>query len=115
MPATINTPLTLSSGLTFPNRLVKAAMTEGLADPRNRPTEEHVTLYRRWAEGGAGGLLTGNVQIDRNHLERVGNVVIDTKSGDDELDGLSRWAEAAKSHGAAFIMQALEGGILLHF
>ena len=44
MPATINTPLTLSSGLTFPNRLVKAAMTEGLADPRNRPTEEHVTL-----------------------------------------------------------------------
>ncbi|KCZ56490.1 NADH:flavin oxidoreductase/NADH oxidase family protein [Hyphomonas chukchiensis] len=110
MPVTINAPLTLPSGLTFPNRLVKAAMTEGLADSRNRPTEEHVTLYRRWADGGAGGLLTGNVQIDRHHLERVGNVVIDAKSGDDALDGLSRWAEAAKSHGAAFIMQVSHAG-----
>ena len=52
MTATINTALTLASGLTFPNRLVKAAMTEGLADSRNRVTEAHVTLYRRWAEGG---------------------------------------------------------------
>ena len=47
MPATINTPLTLQSGLTFPNRLVKAAMTEGLADVRNRVTEAHCRLYRR--------------------------------------------------------------------
>ena len=110
MPVTINTPLTLQSGLIFPNRLVKAAMTEGLADPRNRVTEEHLTLYRRWAEGGAGGLITGNVQIDRHHLERVGNVVIDAKTGEDEMDGLSRWAEAAKSRGAALVMQVSHAG-----
>lgn len=110
MPVTINAPLTLPSGLTFPNRLVKAAMTEGLADPRNRVTDAHATLYRRWAEGGAGGLITGNVQIDRQHLERVGNVVIDGKTGDDEISMFSRWVAAAKSRGAVFIMQVSHAG-----
>ncbi len=110
MPASINTPLTLASGLTVPNRLVKAAMTEGLADSRNRATEAHVTLYRRWAEGGAGALITGNVQIDRDHLERAGNVVIGPKMTNEEADGLARWAEAAKSRGAALIMQVSHAG-----
>jgi 2,4-dienoyl-CoA reductase-like NADH-dependent reductase (Old Yellow Enzyme family) len=110
MTATINTALTLASGLTFPNRLVKAAMTEGLADARNRVTEGHVTLYRRWAEGGLGGIITGNVQIDRDHLERVGNVVIGAKISNEELDGFARWAEAAKSHGAALVMQVSHAG-----
>ena len=110
MTASINTALTLESGLTFPNRLVKAAMTEGLADPRNRVTEAHLTLYRRWAEGRIGGMITGNVQIDRNHLERAGNVVIDGKPSNEEMDMFSRWAEAGKSHGAAMIMQVSHAG-----
>ena len=41
-----------------------------------RPTELE-TLYRRWSQGGVGLLITGNVQIDRKHLERPGNVIID--------------------------------------
>ena len=110
MTATINTALTLASGLTFPNRLVKAAMTEGLADSCNRVTDGHAILYRRWAEGGLGGLITGNVQIDRDHLERVGNVVIGPKVSNEELDGFARWAEAAKSHGAALVMQVSHAG-----
>ena len=110
MTATINTALTLASGLTFPNRLVKAAMTEGLADSRGRVTEAHVTLYRRWAAGGLGGIITGNVQIDRDHLERAGNIVIGPKISNEELDGFSRWAEAAKSHGAALVMQVSHAG-----
>ena len=110
MTASINTPLTLASGLQFPNRLVKAAMTEGLADARNRVTEGHLTLYRRWAEGGIGGMITGNVQIDRNHLERAGNVVIDAKPSNEEMDALARWAEAGKVKGAAMIMQVSHAG-----
>ena len=34
-------------------------------------------MYRMWSEGGAGLLLTGNVQVDRKHLEAAGNVAID--------------------------------------
>ena len=52
-------------------------MTEGLADSLNRATDRHVELYRRWASGGSGALLTGNVQVDRRYLERAGNIVID--------------------------------------
>ncbi len=63
-------PLRLPCGAVLPNRLCKAAMTEGVADPLLRATPRHETLYRAWSEGGAGLLLTGNVQIDRTDLER---------------------------------------------
>ncbi|MEL7487871.1 MAG: NADH:flavin oxidoreductase, partial [Pseudomonadota bacterium] len=69
----IDLPLTLPCGARLKNRIAKAAMTEGLADPLNRATARHATLYRRWAEGGAGLLITGNVMVDRRYLERPGN------------------------------------------
>ena len=68
-------PLALPSE-TIPNRIAKAAMTEGLADTQGRASEGLVRLYNAWARGGAGLLITGNVQIDAHHLERPGNVVI---------------------------------------
>ena len=70
------TPLTLPCGAILPNRLAKGAMTEGLATADGLPTPELERLYRLWSDGGAGILLTGNVQVDRDHLERPGNVVI---------------------------------------
>ena len=69
--------LTLPSGLTLPNRIVKAAMTENLADADNQPTGRHERLYRRWAEGGSGLLVTGNLMVDRRYLERSRNIVAD--------------------------------------
>ena len=61
---------------TLPNRLAKAAMTEGLADTAGRATPELTRLYETWARGGAGLLITGNVVMDPHHLERPGNVII---------------------------------------
>lgn len=106
----IATPLTLPSGLTLPNRLAKAAMTEGLADACNRATDRHVTLYRQWAEGGIGLQITGNVQIDRHHLEKAGNVVIDAVPSSEEMAALADFATAAKSGGAPVIMQVSHAG-----
>ena len=45
---------TLPCGATLPNRIAKAAMTEGLADPWLRATERHARAYRQWSHGGAG-------------------------------------------------------------
>ena len=73
----LDEPFTLPSGLTLPNRIVKAAMTENLADADNQPTARHERLYRRWAEGGSGLLVTGNLMVDRRYLERSRNVVAD--------------------------------------
>lgn len=72
----LSAPLLLPNGSILPNRLVKAATSELLADTHNRATQAHETLYDTWARGGPGLLLTGNVQIDLRHLEHPGNVVI---------------------------------------
>ncbi|MDD3761932.1 MAG: NADH:flavin oxidoreductase/NADH oxidase family protein [Nevskiales bacterium] len=100
-------PFALPCGATLPNRLCKAAMTEGLADPWLRATPELQTLYRRWSEGGAGLLLTGNVQIDRNVLERPGNVAIDRNGG---FEQLKAWAEAGTVGGNHLWMQLSHAG-----
>jgi 2,4-dienoyl-CoA reductase-like NADH-dependent reductase (Old Yellow Enzyme family) len=85
MSVDISSKLTLPCGVILKNRIGKAPMTEGLADPMNRATERHVTLYRKWAAGGAAILITGNVQVDRRYLERPGNVVIDQNGGEEAL------------------------------
>lgn len=107
---TISDPLSLPCGGAIKNRLCKAAMTEGLADARNRATDHHVTLYHRWAEGGAGMLLTGNVQVDRRYLERAGNVAIDGEQDNAQLDALAKWAEAGTANNAHLWMQISHAG-----
>ena len=91
---TIASPLTLPCGATLANRLAKGAMTEGLADPKNHATSELATLYRRWSEGGAGLLLTGNVQVDRRYMERPGNVAIDGFQSNEAIAALRAYAQA---------------------
>lgn len=90
----IESVLKLPCGVEVKNRMCKAAMTEGLADAQNRATEKHVTLYSRWAEGGSGILLTGNIQIDHRYLERPGNVVVEGQQSNEQLSRLRAFAEA---------------------
>lgn len=106
----IETPLTLPCGQVLPNRLAKAAMTEGLADPAGRPTAELEQLYRVWGAGGCGVLLSGNVHIDADHLERPGNVIIDRPADAAMLKALRRWTAAAKAGGALFWAQISHAG-----
>lgn len=98
----IASPLALPCGAVLGNRLCKTAMTEGLADPRNCATEALTHLYGRWSESGAALLLSGNIQVDRRHLERPGNVVIDHNGG---LDALRELALAGTRAGNHFWMQ----------
>lgn len=100
-------PLTLPCGAVLPNRLGKSAMTEGLADAQDRPTEALDRLYRTWSEGGTGLLLSGNVMIDRRYLERAGNVVLEN---DRDLPLFKRWAEAGKANGNHFWVQLSHPG-----
>ncbi len=105
VPAALSDPLVLPSGLTLENRLCRAAMTEGISGSRNDPNERHVRLYAANAQGGAGLLLTGNVMIDRGHLERARNVVVDSMT--DEA-ALRRWAESCA--GAPTLVQLSHPG-----
>ena len=97
--------LLLPNGSVLPNRLVKAATSELLADTYNRATRAHETLYDTWARGGPGLLLTGNVQIDYRHLEHPGNVVIQGQQDAEHVVRLRAWSGAAKGYGVQVWMQ----------
>jgi len=107
-------PLRLPCGAVLPNRLCKAAMTEGVADGELRATPRHETLYRTWSEGGAGLLLTGNVQIAHDDLERPSNVALDPTAPatvDREARGrLARWARAGTVAGNHLWLQISHAG-----
>ncbi|KAK8865759.1 hypothetical protein IAR55_000906 [Kwoniella newhampshirensis] len=64
----IASPITLPNGVVVQNRLVKAAMAEGIGLGGGPPRSGHINLYRRWAQGGWGIIISGNVQIDPRHL-----------------------------------------------
>lgn len=107
MTSLLNQPIVLPSGSTLPNRICKAAMSEGLADANNDSTTRLETLYRKWSEGGAGLLLSGNVQVDRWHLERPNNLVLDEQTN---IEALSSLAKAGTVGGNQFWLQLSHTG-----
>ncbi|BCL31766.1 2,4-dienoyl-CoA reductase [Streptomyces aurantiacus] len=88
----VASPLTLRSGTTLQNRIVKAAMEEQLAAGGQQPDERIERLYRRWGAGGAGLVITGHVMVDRRALAQPGDVVLD---GTSDLVPFRRWASAS--------------------
>lgn len=98
----LSKPLSLKNGKIIPNRFAKSAMSETLGTIDNRVTQELVTLYRTWAEGGTGLSITGNVMIDRRHIGEPQNVVLEDEQ---DIELLRAWAEAGKSDGKQIWMQ----------
>lgn len=94
---TLNSPVTLPNGVVIGNRLAKSAMSECLGNADSAPTDLLTTLYRRWADSGAGLLITGNVMIDRGALGEAGNVAVED---DRDLAALQAWATAGRARGA---------------
>ncbi len=103
----LNTPVSLPCGVEIPNRFGKSAMTEGLADANDNPTEKHLNLYGTWSDGGCGLHITGNVMIDRRSLERAGNVVLED---DQAMPMLRRWASEGTRGGNQLWMQISHPG-----
>jgi 2,4-dienoyl-CoA reductase-like NADH-dependent reductase (Old Yellow Enzyme family) len=102
--------LKLPCGSALKNRIAKAAMTEGLADVHGSSTAELEKLYAIWSDGGAALHLSGNIQIDADHLERPGNVIIDRMPEDDMRAALKRWTSAATRNDNHFWAQISHAG-----
>ena len=112
MTSPIFQPLTLPNGSTLKNRLCKASMEENLAvQPGQLPGEKLFMLYRQWAEGGVGLILSGNVMVDPSALTGPGGVVL--QKGTD-LAPFRKWAEIGKSGGAQFWLQISHPGRQLY-
>ncbi|KAL2131365.1 hypothetical protein VTI74DRAFT_5176 [Chaetomium olivicolor] len=69
-------PLTLKSGLTLPNRLVKAALAEMFSGTHNLPDERLQAVYKHWSAGGWGLIITGNVHVNNAHLGQPRDMAI---------------------------------------
>jgi len=101
------TPLTLPNGTSIPNRMAKAAMEENMCDSNHAPSEGLLQLYKAWADGGSGLILTGNVMVDRRAMTGPGGVVLED---DRHLDRFKQWAKVAQSGGAQVWMQISHPG-----
>lgn len=106
----LDQPLKLPCGVQIKNRIVKAAMTEGLAGPDGCPNPDHVRLYSTWAQGGAGLLITGNVIVDDFHLERPGNVTLSKQPDPATLEAFRAWGTSGAEHGCEIWMQLSHAG-----
>lgn len=95
-------PLALPSGAVIRNRIAKAAMEENMADADHAPSAALLQLYQRWADGGAGLIITGNVMVDGRAMTGPGGVVLED---DRHLDRFIAWAETVSSRGGQMWMQ----------
>ena len=95
-------PYTLPCGVTARNRLVKAAMEENMSSMGNIPGESLYSLYRYWAHGNLGMIITGNVMVDKGAMTGPGGVALEK---DTDLAPFQKWAKIIKSNGALAIMQ----------
>ncbi|MFF8883951.1 NADH:flavin oxidoreductase/NADH oxidase family protein [Streptomyces flaveolus] len=102
MTSELFSPLPLRSGQVLKNRIAKAAMEENMAGDDQLPDEQLFTLYRRWAAGGTGLLITGNVMVHAEALTGPAGVVLDENA---PLDPFVDWAKAGRSGGGAIWMQ----------
>lgn len=94
-------PLTLPNRQILKNRLVKVAMDEGLSE-KLLPGKALVNLYSRWAKGGSGLLISGNVMIDSLALTGPGAVVLEQGS---DIEPFRRWARAVHDNGSRIWLQ----------
>lgn len=96
------TEFKLPNGQRIKNRIVKAAMEENMSDESLQPGDALVNLYQKWAEGGAGLILTGNVMVDRLAMTGPGGVVLEKQT---ELEKFACWSAAAKANDTRVWMQ----------
>ncbi len=85
----LKNPLPLPCGAQIKHRLCKSAMSENLASVHHLPTTRLTNLYGKWANGGIGLCITGNIMVYSNALGEPRNVVIEDES---IMDALKSWA-----------------------
>ncbi|WP_119396107.1 NADH:flavin oxidoreductase/NADH oxidase family protein [Salinibius halmophilus] len=98
---------TIADGLTVKNRIVKAAMEENLAGEQFLPSDGLINLYRTWAKGGTGMLITGNVMVDHRSMTGPGGVALEAHT---DLTRFKQWAQAGQENGCKMMMQISHPG-----
>jgi 2,4-dienoyl-CoA reductase-like NADH-dependent reductase (Old Yellow Enzyme family) len=94
--------------LRLPNRLVRSATAERMADPQGRPLQSLEALYETLARGGVGLIITGHIYIHpsgKAHTEMTGVYQ------DDLIPDLSRLADVVHREAGRIVAQISHGGM----
>lgn len=104
MKSNLSQELILPCGAKLKNRIAKAAMSENMARG-HLPGVEFVNVYDKWAKGGAGLLITGNVMCDSRALGEPQNVVVEKSLDLYGMNLLNNWAQAGTQNETHLWMQ----------
>jgi len=85
--------MVLPNGIILSNRIAKSAMSENLSNKHHEPTPILVNVYKKWAQSGAGLLITGNIMIDSNAIGEPRNVVVENRNN---FEILKEWAASVE-------------------
>lgn len=83
----------LPNGSILSNRIAKSAMSENLSNKYHEPTPVLIDVYKKWAQSGAGLLITGNIMIDSKAIGEPRNVVVENRK---DFELLKEWAKSVK-------------------
>ncbi|KAJ3544918.1 hypothetical protein NM208_g2772 [Fusarium decemcellulare] len=109
------------SGRIAKNRFLKGPMSENFASwspyiplERGIPTDETVSLYKRWGEGtnNFGVIVTGSIDIDVESMSEPGAMAIPLEAGfnGERFDRFKALAEGAKVDGSLILGQVNHPG-----
>ena len=96
------TSFTLPSGLALKNRVVKAAMEENLAEANQTPSQVLKNVYREWAKGGCGLIITGNVMVDHLAMTGPGGLALEQQT---DITAFAELARLTQQNDCKIVMQ----------
>jgi len=103
-------PITINE-LTIPNRFVRSATGESMAEEDGSITDGLVEIYRDLAQGGCGLIITGHTFVKRNGRASFGMTGIDQ---DELVPGWARLVDAVHETDSKIAMQINHAGRQTH-
>jgi 2,4-dienoyl-CoA reductase-like NADH-dependent reductase (Old Yellow Enzyme family) len=94
--------------LDLPNRLVRSATAESMADEDGRPRPQLANMYRNLALGGVGLIITGHMYVHPSgkcHPEMTGIY------SDELIPDLAKLVEVVHAQGGKIVVQINHGGM----
>jgi 2,4-dienoyl-CoA reductase-like NADH-dependent reductase (Old Yellow Enzyme family) len=94
--------------LEVPNRLVRSATAEWMADPNGMPRPQLKPLYQELAQGGVGLIISGHMYVHpsgKAHYEMTGIY------SDELIPGLAEIADVVHREGGLIVSQINHGGM----
>ena len=102
------TPYNIGS-LTLPNRLIRSATAERMANQDGTPLPPMLDMYRKLTAGGVGLIISGHMYI---HPNGKANPEMTGVYSDDLIPALSKLAEVVHKEGGLLAAQINHGGIV---